>query len=89
MVNGELGEILLRCDASRGGERFGVYIWNIFGNLVAIFFFIWNARGTFFLRFNSGRKSFVRGKIFSRVKSGMKRRLCVILVLCSKIVSSK
>lgn len=68
-----------------------VYIWNIFGNLVVIFFFfIWNARGTFFLRFNSGRKSFVRGKIFSRVKLGMKRRLwCVILVLCSKIVSSK
>lgn len=67
-----------------------LYIWNIFGNLVVIFFFfIWNARGTFFLRFNSGRKSFVRGKIFSRVKSGMKRRLCVILVLCSKIVSSK
>lgn len=68
-----------------------LYIWNIFGNLVVIFFFfIWNARGTFFLRFNSGRKSFVRGKIFSRVKLGMKRRLwCVILVLCSKIVSSK
>lgn len=67
-----------------------VYIWNIFGNLVVIFFFFYLEReGNFFLRFNSGRKSFVRGKIFSRVKLGMKRRLCVILVLCSKIVSSK
>lgn len=66
-----------------------LYIWNIFGNLVVIFFFYLEREGNFFLRFNSGRKSFVRGKIFSRVKSGMKRRLCVILVLCSKIVSSK
>lgn len=63
------------CVASRGGEKrlfwyIYIYVWNIFGNLVVIFFYLGNF---FFLRFNSGRKSFVRGKILSRVKLGMKR----------------
>lgn len=50
--------------------RIYIYVWNIFGNLVVIFFYLGNF---FFLRFNSGRKSFVRGKILSRVNLGMKR----------------
>lgn len=61
------------CVASRDGEKRSyiyIYVWNIFGNLVVIFFYLGNF---FFLRFNSGRKSFVRGKILSRVKLGMKR----------------
>lgn len=50
------GEISLRTVFSPG--IYSVILWQFF------FFFIWNARGTFLLRFNSGRKSFVRGKNF-------------------------
>lgn len=48
-----------------------VYIWNIFGNLVVIFFFfIWNARGTFFYDLIPGEKVLFVEKFFRGLSRG-------------------
>lgn len=48
-----------------------LYIWNIFGNLVVIFFFfIWNARGTFFYDLIPGEKVLFVEKFFRGLSRG-------------------